>query len=173
MLGIFLCAALFWVFGSYYMKSSMFSVDAVLDEKRIERWEVSYDIFREYPVLGVGFANIEQVRKEKYLDGDYSLAAENDLNAHNQFLEYLSVNGAIGGMVYVICVGFLFLLSIYKRDHLFTFVLFAFIIANLTESMMVRIKGIEYYAIFGTLFLCSLSLDKHGQRIEKLTKVDR
>ena len=133
----------------------MFSVDAILDEKRVQRWEVSYQIFKENPFIGVGYGKIETVRKEKYREGGYSLAEANELNAHNQFLEYLSINGAIGGFVYAIALGFLFLFSIYKRDHLFTFVFFAFFLANLTESMMVRIKGIEYYAIFTTLFLCS------------------
>lgn len=159
-LGVFLCGAIFWVFGGFYMKSKMFSVDAVLDEKRIERWEVSYQIFRENPITGVGFHKIDEVRNEKYVQGDYSLAATKDLNAHNQFLEYLSVNGSIGGFVYVICIGFLFLLSVYRRDHLFTFLIFAFVIANLTESMMVRIKGIEYFSIFISLFLCGNTKSK-------------
>lgn len=153
--GVLLCTSFFLAFENYYMQSRMFSVDAILDEKRVQRWEVSYQIFKENPFIGAGYEKIETVRKEKYREGGYSLAEANELNAHNQFLEYLSINGAIGGFVYAIALGFLFLFSIYKRDHLFTFVFFAFFLANLTESMMVRIKGIEYYAIFATLFLCS------------------
>ncbi len=153
--GVFLSTSIFWIFGGDYMQGRMFTVDTVLDEKRIERWKVSYEIFRENPFIGVGYENIDEVRSDKYLNGDYSLAAANDLNAHNQFLEYLSVDGALGGFIYVFSLAFLLLLSVFRRDHLFTFVFFAFIIANLTESMMVRIKGIEYYAIFVSLFLCS------------------
>jgi O-antigen ligase len=82
------------------------------------------------------------------------MAAASEFNAHNQFLEYLSTNGAIGGFVYIATLGFLLLLSIYKRDTLFTLIFLLFILANLTESMMVRIKGIEFYAIFTLLFLC-------------------
>lgn len=156
--GVTLCTSFFWAFENYYMQSRMLSVDAIFDNKRAQRWEVSYQIFKENPFIGVGYHTIEDVRKEKYQEGGYSLAAANELNAHNQFLEYLSINGAIGGFVYAIALAFLFLLSIYKRDHLFTFIFFAFFLANLTESMMVRIKGIEYYAIFGTLFLCSLDI---------------
>lgn len=154
--GLFICAFAFIVFGAKYMKGQLFFVDSFLDEKRIERWEVSYEIFKENPLIGVGYADIDQARMEKYLEGDYSLAAENELNAHNQFLEYLSVDGAIGGFVYAIALAFLFFLSIERKDHLFTFVIFAFILANLTESMMVRIKGIEYFSIFASLFLCSI-----------------
>lgn len=154
--GLLICAFVFIVFGAKYMKGQLFFVDSFLDEKRIERWEVSYEIFKENPLIGVGYGNIDVVRMEKYLEGNYSLAAENELNAHNQFLEYLSIDGAIGGFVYAIALAFLFFLSIERKDHLFTFVIFAFILANLTESMMVRIKGIEYFSIFATLFLCSI-----------------
>lgn len=164
--GVSVCTSFFWAFESYYMQSRMFSVDAIFDEKRVQRWEVSYQIFKENPFIGVGYHNIEEVRKAKYQEGGYSLAAANELNAHNQFLEYLSINGAIGGFVYAIALAFLFLLSIYKRDHLFTFIFFAFFLANSTESMMVRIKGIEYYAIFGTLFLCSLDLSSQKEPID-------
>ncbi len=162
--GILFSAFVFWTFGNQYMKSRMFSVDEILDEKRIDRWEVSYQIFKENPFYGAGFEKIKGIRKEKYLHGDYSLAAANDLNAHNQFLEYLSVNGAVGGFVYAISLGFLFLLSIYRRDHLFTFIFFAFALANLTESMMVRIMGVEYFAIFASLFLCSKGSDCANNR---------
>ena len=153
--GLLAWAFVFLFYAGNFTKGKLFFVDTILDEKRIERWEVSYEIFRENPILGVGYSNIEGVRKEKYLEGSYALAAENELNAHNQFLEYLSVTGAVGGFVYAVALAFLFLLSIHRKDHLFTFVFFAFILANLAESMMVRIKGIEYYAIFAALFLCS------------------
>ena len=144
------------------MSGSMFSVDSVLDKKRIERWEVSYQIFKQEPLLGVGFERIEQIRKEKYSLGGYDLAKENDLNAHNQFFEYLSVNGAVGGFVYVISLGFLFLMSSYTKDHLFSFIFFVFILANLTESMMVRIQGIAYFAIFASLSMASSSIRMGG-----------
>lgn len=154
-IGLVTCALAFLLFGSNYVQNRMFFVDTIFDEKRIERWEVSYEIFKENPFLGVGYGKINEERKRKYLEGNYPLAAERDLNAHNQFLEFLSIDGALGGFGYAISLGFLFLLSIKSRDHLFTFVFFAFILGNLTESMMVRIKGIEYFAIFASLFLCS------------------
>ncbi|WP_298792856.1 O-antigen ligase family protein [uncultured Allomuricauda sp.] len=151
--GIGVCALVFWTMGDKYMNNRMFSVDSILDEKRIERWEVSYEIFKENPFFGVGFAEIDSIRRQKYMDGDYSLAEANDLNAHNQFLEYLSINGAIGGFTYIMSLGLLFLLSVYRKDYLFTFIFFVFILANITESTLVRIKGVEYFALFSSLFL--------------------
>jgi O-antigen ligase len=148
------CAGLFLFSGNPYMENRLFSKEVVTDSKRIERWNVSYEMFREHPFFGVGYARVKPLRKAKYIEKDFPLAAASDYNAHNQFLEYLNSNGALGGFLYVIALFYLLLSSIHRRETLFTFLFFAFIVANLTESMMVRIKGIEYFAIFATLFLC-------------------
>ena len=135
----------------------------------MERWQVSYEIFKENPFTGVGFKKVRELRREKYLEKNYPLSAESDFNAHNQLLEYLSTNGAIGGFVYVVSMTFLLLMSIVRRDSLFTFIFLIFILANLTESTMVRIKGIEFFAVFTTIFMCSEF--SPPKRTEQLYKV--
>ena len=165
--GLIISFAVFLTLGGKYMKGSMFFVNNVLDEKRIERWEVSYEIFQENPLTGVGYREIDEIRRNKYHEKKYSLAAANELNAHNQFLEYLSINGFFGGFFYAISLGFLFLLSVQKKDYLFAFIFFVFVLANLTESMMVRIKGIEYFTVFASLFLCRVGKENDGHSIQK------
>jgi len=157
LLGLILCLVVFNKIGSSYLKQRLFTKEAIVGDKRFERWDASYQIFKENPLTGVGFARIEDMRNQKYIDFGFDEAARNDLNAHNQFLELLSRNGAIGGFVYVCSLGFLLLLSMYRRDYLFSLIFFAFILANVTESMLVRIKGIEFFAIFATLFLCGFN----------------
>ena len=154
LLGIVLSFSLLIIIGSQYMEDRIFSIEAVTDSKRVERWSVSYEIFKENPLAGVGYKEVIEQRKEKYIKRDLPISAETEYNAHNQFLEYLSTNGALGGFIYVIALTYLLLLSIARQDALFTFIFLIFILANLTESMMVRIKGIEFFAIFATLFLC-------------------
>ncbi|MDF0706855.1 O-antigen ligase family protein [Flagellimonas okinawensis] len=153
-LGIVFGILVFKKLGSKYVKDRLFTVESALNDKRFQRWDASYEIFKENPFLGIGFSRIESIRHEKYVEYGFDIAAREDLNAHNQLLEYLSRNGAVGGFVYVCSLVFLLLLSIYKKDYLFTYLFLIFITANLTESMMVRIKGIEYFAIFASLFLC-------------------
>ncbi len=153
-LGILACSAIFLTFGSRYMEDRIFSKESVLDDKRVERWKVSYEIFKEHPYFGVGYAEIKALRKAKYIENDFPLAAASEYNAHNQFLEYLSTNGALGGFVYTIALFYLLLVSVKRKDPLYTYIFFFFILANFTESTMVRIKGIEYFAVFATIFLC-------------------
>lgn len=151
--------------GSQYVKDRLFTVESVLNDKRFQRWEASYEIFKENPFFGVGFSQIESIRHDKYMEYGFEIAARQDLNAHNQFLEFLSRNGVIGGFVYACSIIFLLLLSIYKKDYLFTYLFLIFIMANLTESMLVRIKGIEYFAIFASLFLCDNFTSKTNNKI--------
>ena len=143
-------------YGSDYLKTRIFTTDAITDERRFARWEISYEIFKEHPVLGVGYEKVKTLRNTAYLELGLKKAARANDNAHNQFLEYLSTQGAVGGFVYGLSIMYLFLLAIYRRDVLFGFVFFAFLVASSTESMLVRIKGIEYLALFGTLFLCTV-----------------
>ncbi len=154
--GIALITLVFMNYGSPYMSKRLFSKEAYTDENRIARWEVSYDIFRENPILGVGYDKVREMREKLYRERGLPFGYEGDYNAHNQFLEYLSTNGAVGGFFYVFSLMFLLLLSLYRKDPLFVFVFAAFLIANMTESMMVRIKGIEYFAIFASFFLCTV-----------------
>lgn len=168
-LGIGLCFTVYNFFGSEYMKDRFFSGEKAMNDKRFQRWEASYEIFKEAPFFGTGNSQIEERRNEKYLEYGFEQAARSDLNAHNQFLEYLSRNGIMGGFVFVLSMLFLLLFSIYKKDYLFLLIFLAFILANMTESTMVRIKGIEFYAIFASLFLTSSTRDKSEQY--QITKV--
>jgi len=153
LLGLIICIFLFKRLASDYVQQRLFSKEAFFEDKRLARWQASYQIFLENPIGGVGLANIEQVRNDKYMELGFEQAAKSDLNAHNQFLEFLSRNGAIGGLVYICSFGFLLVLGIKRKDGLFTFIFFAFILINFTESTMIRIKGIEFFAVFTSLFL--------------------
>lgn len=154
---------MFFTFGSPYLKERVFSYNSVIKDNRIERWQVSYDIFLEHPVFGIGFKNIKIERAKKYIESGYEIAAQKEYNAHNQIFEYLSLNGILGGIVYIAVFIFLLSLTIKYKDPVFKFLFAAFFMANLTESMMVRIQGIEYFALFGSLFLSKYNQKSMGE----------
>ena len=163
--GILLIGVVFMNYGSNYMADRFFRPQAYTIESRLQRWEVSYDIFRENPLLGVGYQKVRDMRAQMYRDRNLPFGQEGDYNAHNQFLEYLSTNGAIGGFVYVVSLMYLLLFSLARRDLVFVFVFASFLIANMSESNMVRIKGIEYFAIFATVFLIGTVFGKEQPEV--------
>ena len=138
---------LFLNVGSSFMKDRLISIEKLEKDERIKRYNISYEIFKEYPIFGVGAANKDEVRVKKYLENDFKVAALEKYNAHNQFLEYLSVNGIFGGIIYLSVFGYLFYLAGFKKQYFFLCILILFFMANITESMLVRIKGIEFLAI--------------------------
>ena len=149
-------AILILLFGSEYYKKRIFSADSLKQDNRFERLIVSYEMFKENPILGVGFGKRDSIRVQKYNKMNFKTAANRNYNAHNQFMESLSTNGLIGGLIYFLVLGFLIVRSIQNKEYLFSAIFLIFIIVNLTESMLVRIKGIEFFAIFSSLFLTSL-----------------
>ena len=160
--GIFLIlftSTIYFTKGSSYYKERFFSYNSITEDSRFDRLKVSLDIFIDNPIFGAGFQNIDNKRIKKYREYGDILAAEKGYNAHNQLLEYLSINGIIGGLIYISVFGLLVFKCIKTRNYLFLFVVISFFVANLTESMMVRIKGIEYFSIFISLFLLNSKND--------------
>lgn len=141
---------------SEYLKGRMFSSEVLVEDKRFGRLIPSYEIFKDHPVVGIGFSKIDEARKQKYAEHGFEVALKNNFNAHNQFIEYLSINGLIGGLVYLMVFIFLIYKSINRKDYMYTMIFTVLFIANITESMFVRIKGIEYFSIFAMLFLSQL-----------------
>ncbi|MEZ4778116.1 MAG: O-antigen ligase family protein [Flavobacteriaceae bacterium] len=144
---------LFFNSASSFLKERLISIENFENDQRFSRYKISFEIFKEHPIFGIGFAHKDEARIHKYIESDFMIAALEKYNAHNQILEYLSVNGLIGGVSYVLVFAYLFYLAWQKKQFFFLWVLMLFFIANLTESMLVRIKGIEFFAIIVSLLL--------------------
>lgn len=150
---LLLVGILFVYKGSGFMKDRLISIEKLEKDERIRRYSISVDIFNENLIFGIGNANKDRVRIKKYLENNFETAALEKYNAHNQFLEYLSVNGIIGAIVFMAVFSYLFYLPWKNRNLFFLTLITLFFIANLTESMLVRIKGIEFFAITVSLLL--------------------
>lgn len=139
--------------GSSYYKERVFSSKSITMDSRFDRLKISIDVFLENPILGVGFHSVDELRVNKYKQHKDYLAAKKKYNAHNQFIDYLAINGIFGGLIYIGVFAYLIVVSIKSKDYTFIFIIVSFFIANQTESMLLRIKGIEYFSIFTSLFL--------------------
>ncbi|WP_082986027.1 O-antigen ligase family protein [Bizionia sp. APA-3] len=121
--------------------------------KRMDLNKVSYDIFKEAPFFGVGPGRIRYERTIRYYETGYVIAYKNLYNSHNQYLNYLSVNGLFGLLVFLSMLFYMLFVAI-KRNQIFlisTILLFS--ISCLTESYLVRNKGIVLFSFIITIFL--------------------
>lgn len=154
-LTILLSSLFIFSIGSEYLNKRILSFENITEDTRFDRLTISYEIFKENILLGTGFEKVDELRIKKYRESGFELAANKNYNAHNQFFEYLTINGIVGGIIYAGVFFYLVLLALKKQNYLFLFIVISFFIANLTESMLVRIKGIEYFSLFISLFLAS------------------
>lgn len=149
----FVPLALFLAFGSDYLTERLFKLSSYLEDERFARLEVSIQLFKEHPLTGVGYGALQEMRMERYLHLGYETAYNLKYNAHNQFVEYLSMNGILGGLFYLAAFIYLFRHCIVNKLRLYLVLIGLFFLFNLTESTMVRIKGLEFYVLIASLAL--------------------
>lgn len=125
-------------------------------EPRIAIWRVIPEVVAQKLLLGHGTGDTHEVLNAVYLKHNNVYAAENNYNAHNQYLETAVALGIVGLLVLLMLL--LYPLYFYWKSESF-FVPFAFIsilMANLmVESMASRIVGVMFFALFYCLFFCT------------------
>ena len=111
------------------------------------------ELVKDNWLLGIGSGRNEKRFNEAYLKYDLSVAAEENYNAHNQYLETLIYNGAIG-LLLLLAMYFIVFRFTLKNRLLFGFIIgYLLLTVALTESILERQKGIW---LFVTLILVLL-----------------
>ncbi len=113
----------------------------------------AFQIIKENLWTGVGPANMYDELKKQYKKYGFDEAAEERLNAHNQYLETFAGLGILGflSLLGIIAGGFYYA---YKNKHYLLFFLILILSINfLFESMLNRIQGILFMMLFYSLFI--------------------
>ena len=123
------------------------------NDVRSNIWKSALIIVKHNLVAGVGTGDATDELKREYLaqgnvDGYYD-----NLNAHNQFLEVLLENGLIGLLIFMSIFGYMFYLSISQRNLILGLFLIVMIIMFMFETMLNRLAGISFFALFSFLLL--------------------
>ena len=129
---------------------------------RFDRWCMAIEIFKEYPILGIGLNNF-RLQQKKFIPKELGrgklsrkLANEN-LNAHNQYLNILAEQGAFGFIVFMAFVGYLVTLGIRNirrgGNEFFALAIFAYLIGELFDYLWY-----DYSFIFMFWFVVILNI---------------
>lgn len=115
---------------------------------RVFIWDNAVSLMRENLWIGVGTGDSLDELAESYRSDGFEYGFESRLNAHNQYLETGVALGLVG-MVYLL-VGFLLPAgwAIRRRNYLYLGFLILFALSCLTESMLSRQHGVNFYAFF-------------------------
>lgn len=129
---------------------------------RFEAWQVSWLLFKQHPVTGIGMPEIKQKMIDTYKNSGSVLLIEHMITPHNQYLECLAGNGIIGG---ILLLGMLFSPFFFLKrlqvstseTHLLLLVAFICIMvaAFFVESLLERQAGIAFFIVTREVLLHS------------------
>lgn len=124
--------------GTLYFNQSFVSKHVVRsgsNEERLGAWLGAIEAFKKRPIFGVGYLNYDslsrKIKEEHGLPAPYFQG-----NAHNDYLEILACEGAIGFLIFLSWLGF-WIVEIYRKGKLAqSFVypsILAFLVSGLTQ----------------------------------------
>lgn len=135
-------------------------------DDRFDRLSASYEIFKNKPIFGYGTAAESKHRRLVFLQNNDKIAYERNFNAHNQFFEYLSTYGVVGGLAYILFFGGLFLQVLKQKNGFFIYVFTGLFFACITESVFERSQGVVYTAASIALLISCKLYDNTYKSIE-------
>lgn len=130
-------------------------------DDRFDRLSASYEIFKERPIIGYGTAAESKYRRAIFKRNKDTVAYNENYNAHNQFMEYLSTFGIIGALAYLLFFGRLFYLVYTNKQVFLGFLLTGVFLACVTESVFERSWGVIYTS-FVIAFIVSFILHNNS-----------
>ncbi|MBW2937248.1 O-antigen ligase family protein [Aureisphaera sp. CAU 1614] len=128
---------------------NIFEEQTIFSKKddRFSRYSASIEVFKKFPLFGPGTAGEDIYRKEVYFKNRDSEAYNDNYNAHNQFLEYLSTYGIMGGLVFIMILYLLCKEGVARKDSFTLFLVYSFVVASITESILERSWGLSFYIL--------------------------
>jgi O-antigen ligase len=127
---------------------------------RIAAWYCGWELFKQYPVAGLGLADKQDKVFEKYKEKNFQFALKTRKNLHNNYLDILVSMGIIGLVLFL--VGWIVLplkISIRNKDNLSTLIILTFCIAMITEVYFDRSLGGMLVAFFIPFLLTDKNKD--------------
>lgn len=111
-------------------------------------WRSSLEIVKDHFLIGVGTGDVEGALVQKYNEKGITMAVEQKLNAHNQYIQTYLAIGLLGFLAIVLML-FLPAWQAFRKYNLVYF-LFLFIMAFnfIFESMLEAQSGVVFYAFF-------------------------
>lgn len=120
---------------------------------RYINWGCSIKVLRQDNswLTGLGIGNTQDKLNLCYKDLNPWIY-ENQMNAHNEYLEETLRNGIAGLLILLLCLLIPLLLSIRYRNYTYLSFLVLISVCCITENVLSRQAGIMFYAMFTSLF---------------------
>lgn len=118
-------------------------------------WQAALGVIKRHPITGVGTGDATSKLKEEFAARGYVDGYYDNLNAHNQFLEIWLENGIIGLILFVSILFYMIYIAIKQKNLLLGLFIISTIIFFIFETMMNRLGGVSFFALFSFLLIYS------------------
>ncbi|MDX2248073.1 MAG: O-antigen ligase family protein [Bacteroidia bacterium] len=118
---------------------------------RVYIWDKAFGLIVNHPWLGVGTGDSLDELAESYRDGGFAYGYKTRLNAHNQYLETAVALGLVGMIYLIACFVFSAGFAIRRKNYLYLGFVILFALSCLTESLLSRQLGVNFYACFNAI----------------------
>ena len=115
--------------------------------------ELALSVIKHNFIFGVGVGDTSDELKKEYINAGYSEMYYENLNAHNQYLGVLLGTGLIGFLIFFSIILFMIYMAVSKRNLLYGLFLLIIMIFFMFESILNRIAGVTFFALFSFLLL--------------------
>ena len=113
---------------------------------RMAKWDTYLGIFRQHPIFGTTTGDIKDIRHAAYTKNGYADLALHNYNAHDQYVEILTVYGIAG---FILFIAMLWTAFRSRQDNplILPFLIIS-LIAFTTESILERQQGLHFFMFF-------------------------
>ena len=131
---------------------------------RLAIWSYAFETAQEKPIFGHG-AGVGQTSLERtYKSGGFLWGSAESLNPHNQFLSTYLDLGLVGLIMLLVLFIYPLLFSVSTRDLFLASFMVMMFLFFCVESLLVRQKGIVFFAFFYSLIFSNRSIMRPGQQ---------
>jgi len=116
---------------------------------RIFLWVTGAEIVakNDAQLIGLTPADRRAIINEEYYKNGMNPSYEN-FNLHNQFVQTYVELGLVGLVLYLSIIGIAFLIALKNKNQILLLFLSAFVVFQITESVLERNKGIVFFMFF-------------------------
>ena len=127
--------------------------ETLKNDPRLLIWKSALGVIRKNLILGVGTGDATKELKEEFISRGYVNGFYDNLNAHNQFLEILLENGLIGLILFSGILVYMAYIAINQHNLLLGMFLVTAVIFFIFETMLNRLAGVSFFALFSFLLI--------------------
>jgi O-antigen ligase len=124
-----------------------------LKDDRLIIWNSVNNILKGNLIFGVGTGDIQDELNKEYLRSGNTKLAEANTNAHNQYMEVILENGLIGLILFLSVFSVMFYIAINEKNTLYFMFLLIVFFSFMFETMLNRLAGVSFFAIFSFLLI--------------------